>query len=646
MPALDWSDFLVVNSGSYVVLARKWRPAQFSDIVGQHHIVRTLMNAIRSQRIHQAYLFTGSRGIGKTSIARIFAKAIRCEYSTWAQGELGSGESQSAAATTAVEWLRSCGECASCKEIAAGTSVDVIEIDGASNNGVEAVREIRENAKYMPASGARKIYIIDEVHMLTTAAFNALLKTLEEPPPHVIFIFATTEPHKIPATILSRCQRFDYKRATPAQLHGLLARVTQAEKIQAEPAALGLIARAAEGSLRDSMSLLDQVIAFSGENITVQSVRDSIGLIEGQTLLGILNGVFARKPLDALALIEQAYQRGHDLRVLTRGLIEYLHGTVLARVGASQASSQELSSVSEEEWKELVAISELRPLEEIEMIFQVLHHGLEWIARSPQPKIVLDVLIVKCATAEALVYLDQANDANHTQTNAARPSTPATPATPDTRSAPVSEAAPPAVATTAANLNSRPATAPARPAINTQSAAVAVAPAPVPAPTTEPRATPPIIETPAIAPTSAGPRSWEGFIAHVRKSRPLLASMLEHAHCENIATESAAQDSLLTISYPLKDSYYKEQLGSRVYNEQLLLLSKEYFGQPMRIQTELRDGGESLAARKAREQKDRETTARTAALNHPTIVEAKSLFGGDLGPIELSEQHLNEGPHA
>ena len=216
---------------NYVVLARKWRPAQFSDIVGQHHIVRTLMNAIRAKRVSQAYLFTGSRGIGKTSIARIFAKAIRCE--TPPVSAAGCPEREG------IEWLTSCDRCASCREIATGTSVDVIEIDGASNNGVEAVREIRENAKYMPANGARKIYIIDEVHMLTTAAFNALLKTLEEPPAHVIFIFATTEPHKIPATILSRCQRFDYKRVTLAQIQTRLLEVTQAEGIQAEPARPG-----------------------------------------------------------------------------------------------------------------------------------------------------------------------------------------------------------------------------------------------------------------------------------------------------------------------------------------------------------------------------------------------------------------------
>src|SRR5579872_898039 len=186
------------------------------------------MNAIKANRIHQAYLFTGSRGIGKTSIARIFAKVLRCE---------SAKEVEHAGA----QWLNSCDGCASCREIAASTSVDVIEIDGASNNGVDAVREIRENAKYMPSTGSRKIYIIDEVHMLTTAAFNALLKTLEEPPAHVIFIFATTEPHKIPATILSRCQRFDLKRVTMAQIQSRLSEVTQKEGIHAEAGALALL---------------------------------------------------------------------------------------------------------------------------------------------------------------------------------------------------------------------------------------------------------------------------------------------------------------------------------------------------------------------------------------------------------------------
>jgi len=575
--------FWVVNS--YVVLARKWRPAQFADIVGQGHIVRTLMNAIQAKRIHQAYLFTGSRGIGKTSIARIFAKVIRCEHTRSeaappASTPLSTDEQQQG------NWLRSCDDCASCKEITAGNSVDVIEIDGASNNGVDAVREIRENAKFLPATGGRKIYIIDEVHMLSTAAFNALLKTLEEPPPHVIFVFATTEPHKIPATILSRCQRFDYRRVTLTQIQNRLIQVTTAEGIQTEPGALALIARAAEGSMRDALSLLDQVIAFSGDRISVQSVRDSIGLIEGQTVLGILAGVFGRKPLDALALVDQAYQRGHDFRVLTRTLIEFLHGAVLAKVGASNSAMLQLS---EDESKELRAIAELRPLEEIELIFQVLHHGLEWIARSPQPKVILDILLVKCATADALVYAEEL---------------PAQPVQPG------------------ATGSGFPGTK-----------AIAAQPQPIPA-------TPAPIVTAPIKTTSE--KSWPGFIEHTRKTRPLLASMLEHGSCEDLDPGQLEKSGELTICYPAQSSHYRDQLQSRVYQEQLQSFSKEYFGRAIRIQIELKDGGESLASKRERERLAREHSAKEAVHNHPIIREAKSLFGGELGPIELSDSDSSD----
>jgi DNA polymerase-3 subunit gamma/tau len=572
------------------------------------------MNAIRAQRIHQAYLFTGSRGIGKTSIARIFAKVIRCEQTQMVTDARG-------------EWLKSCDQCASCKEITAGTSIDVIEIDGASNNGVEAVREIRENAKYLPATGSRKIYIIDEVHMLTTAAFNALLKTLEEPPAHVIFIFATTEPHKIPATILSRVQRFDYRRVTLAQIQQRLTEVTQAEGVAAEPAALALIARAAEGSMRDSLSLLDQVIAFSGNQITVSSVRDSIGLVEGQTLLGILDGIFKRKPLDALSLVDQAYTRGHDLRVLTRSLIEFLHAAILAKVGAQNSGSLELSN---EEWSELTAIASHRELEEVEMIFQVMHHGLEWIARSPQPKIVLDVLVVKCATAEALMYADAP-----------------TSAPPQTNSPATGGSARPL---TSAGASAAPSASPAAPVVPVApKTSAAYAPQQPSASITAPRASAPqpagaSVAAPATPKAPAGSQpgsmSWEGFIEMVRKTRPLLASILEHGSC--VSLPSAANEQQLQLAYQLKDSYFRDQLQSRVYNEQLLTLTKEYFGKTTRVQLEIREAGESLAEKKRRELEEKQKNARDAARNHPTILEAKALFGGELGPIELSETLLAE----
>jgi DNA polymerase-3 subunit gamma/tau len=585
---------------SYVVLARKWRPARFSDIVGQGHVVRTLSNAIRASRLHQAYLFTGSRGIGKTSIARIFAKAIRCEKSRF-EGD----------------WLISCDECASCREIAAGTSVDVMEIDGASNNGVEAVREIRESAKFMPSYGSRKIYIIDEVHMLTTAAFNALLKTLEEPPAHVIFMFATTEPHKIPATILSRCQRFDFRRVTQAQAQQRLIEISKAEGLKVEAGAFALLARAAEGSMRDALSLLDQVIAFSGGDITVQTVRESIGLIEGQTLLGILQGVFSRKPLEALDKVEQAYQRGHDLRVLGRSLVEFLHAAILAKVGAPNSQTLELS---EEEWKELTTITELRTLEEIELIFQVLHHGLEMIARSPQPKVVLDVLLVKCATADALVYTDAPGGSSRSNEK-----TPAK--TMEVPRAKVSVQAPTTIV--AAPVPSQAAAIASSLILKTGAGTPSVPKAPDP------------VAAPALtaAPIS-GPRTWEGFIEFVRQTRPLLSSILEHGSIANPGSDIGSE---LAIYYRPEESYYHKQLQNRSYVDQLLALTKDYFGKPVRLAVEIKDGGESVADRKERVLKEREEKARAAVHSHPIIQEAKSLFGGELGPIELVEK---EGDHA
>ncbi len=562
------------------------------------------MNATRSERVHQAYLFNGSRGIGKTSIARIFAKVLRCEH----RADKG-------------DWLLSCDACSSCREIAASTSVDVIEIDGASNNGVEAVREIRENAKYLPSHGARKIYIIDEVHMLTTAAFNALLKTLEEPPPHVIFIFATTEPHKIPATILSRCQRFDFKRHTVAQIQPHLIEITKSENIQADPAALAIIAKAAEGSMRDALSLLDQVIAFSGSTVTSQSVRDSIGLVGSQTLLGILRAVFARDALAAIGLANDAYQAGHDLKVLSRGLIEFLHGAILIKAGAERSPSLEFS---EDEWKELQSITDLRPLEEMELIFQALHFGVESIARSPQPKIVLDVLLIKCALAEELVSAGTA----------------------PTGSSGAGSARPAVAAATPVRKASAPAPNPMKvQAIAPSEAATGVATVIVSAPETElppvlvsapTEAAAPIFVAPA-APAVPAPKSWETFIAFIKTTRPLLGTVLEHGCSLAIPGET---DKVLVIGFSPDEAYYRDQLQSRVYMDQLGNLVREYFGAGAYCRFDTSAVGESVAARNGRESAQREQDVRKAAQNHPIILEAKSLFGGELGPIELIEQKL------
>ena len=244
---------------SYLVLARKWRPRRFSELVGQEHVVRALSNALETGKVHHAFLFTGTRGVGKTTIARIFAKSLNCER--------GSG-------------AEPCGECGACVDIDAGRYVDLLEIDAASNTGVDDVRELIDNAQYMPARGRTKVYLIDEVHMLSKSAFNALLKTLEEPPEHVKFLLATTDPQKLPVTVLSRCLQFNLRRLDEAQIGGQITRILAAEGIPAEAGAIALLARAADGSLRDGLSLLDQAIAYTGGQLGEEAVNAMLGTVD------------------------------------------------------------------------------------------------------------------------------------------------------------------------------------------------------------------------------------------------------------------------------------------------------------------------------------------------------------------------------
>ncbi|BET69475.1 hypothetical protein ASA1KI_43930 [Opitutales bacterium ASA1] len=284
-------------SAGYQVIARKWRPRVFDEVVGQEHVVRTLKNAITRNRIAHAYLFVGPRGTGKTTTARIFAKALNCEH----------GPTPSP-----------CGTCAACTAITNGSSMDVIEIDGASNNSVDQIRDLRDDVRYAPTQGKYKVYIIDEVHMLSASAFNALLKTLEEPPPHVKFVFATTEAHKVLATIVSRCQRFDLKPISDELIVGRLAQIAEAEGIRVEPAALRAIARLADGGMRDSQSILDQMIAFCGDSIAESDVLEVYGLISAATLGELAAAIAAADHRRLLALVDDFDANGRDLvRVLT-----------------------------------------------------------------------------------------------------------------------------------------------------------------------------------------------------------------------------------------------------------------------------------------------------------------------------------------
>ncbi|MGB9888922.1 MAG: DNA polymerase III subunit gamma/tau, partial [Anaerolineae bacterium] len=295
-------------------LYRKWRPQTFEEVVGQEHVVRTLRNALLSGRVHHAYLFAGPRGTGKTTTARLLAKAVNCLDPEPAH--------------------RPCNQCAICRAINEGRLMDLIEIDAASNTSVEDVRELRERVGYRPSEARYKVYIIDEVHMLSTAAFNALLKTLEEPPSHAIFVLATTEPHRIPATVLSRCQRLDFRRVPLADMVARLRRVAEQEGIQAEEDALSLIARHATGSMRDAESLLDQLAAYTDRVITVEAVRTALGTGDEGAVLALADALAARDGARGLAVINEAADRGADPRQFARQVTDHLRALMLIRLGA------------------------------------------------------------------------------------------------------------------------------------------------------------------------------------------------------------------------------------------------------------------------------------------------------------------------
>jgi len=298
--SFSYLDVFIVG---YLVLARKYRPQRFEEVVGQEAIAKTLKNAIDQGRVAHAYLFVGQRGVGKTTVARIFAKALNCE-----KGPTGSP----------------CGKCESCVRIAAGDDVDVVEIDGASNRKIDDVRDIRENARYTASHSRFKIYYIDEVHQLTPEAFNALLKTLEEPPPHVKFIFATTEAHKLPATILSRCQRFDFRPIPQPAIEGHLAALAKKEKVEIEDAALSVIARRADGSMRDSQTLLDQLISFSRGKITLQDVHDVVGAVGTETIDALVTALAREDGAAVLDLVDRVLTEGKDVGEFLRGFMEGL----------------------------------------------------------------------------------------------------------------------------------------------------------------------------------------------------------------------------------------------------------------------------------------------------------------------------------
>jgi len=363
---------------SYVVLARKWRPKTFDDLIGQDYITQTLKNAITTGKIAHAFILSGPRGVGKTSTARIVAKALNCINGPTSDP---------------------CSNCSFCKEISEGKSLDVMEIDAASHTGVNDVREIIENIKYLPTSGKNKIYIIDEVHMLSQSAFNALLKTLEEPPAHVLFILATTEVHKIPVTILSRCQRYDFKKVSVDKIREQLASITSKEEIKIQDETLYIIAQEADGSLRDSLSLMDQLIATFGTDIKHEEALSVLGILDRTLVKSSLEGIIKKDPKFCINVLNQAIEKGISPKRFAEDLLRTLRYALLIRT----CGKESITDLSEEDKTSLSELLKDISVETVESLFNLMLEGAENIQRSFYPQMALELILIKLSTLDDIV---------------------------------------------------------------------------------------------------------------------------------------------------------------------------------------------------------------------------------------------------
>ncbi len=368
---------------TYLIYARKYRPRTFEEMVGQKPVVQTLRNAIKNNRVAHAYIFSGMRGVGKTTAARILAKSLNCQHGPTATP---------------------CNKCEFCTSINEDRSVDVLEIDGASNRGIDEVRSLREGVKYRPIHSRYKVIIIDEVHMLTREAFNALLKTLEEPPPHTVFIFATTEFHKVPATIISRCQHFEFKKISQNDIIKHLLDITEKEGITISSFGLNLIAEAADGSLRDAQSLLDKAVAFSGEIVRDEDLKEILGTINREILFAFSSAILDEKPQEIFPLVERVIENGYDLRHFYKELIQHFRNLLLVK---SIKAPQDLLPLNEEDIRDLKNEAEKAADEDLLRHLVALQDGEQELKFSSHPRIYLEVFLVKLCHFKKIIPMKE-----------------------------------------------------------------------------------------------------------------------------------------------------------------------------------------------------------------------------------------------
>lgn len=580
---------------SYLVLARKYRPKTFGDVVGQDHVMRPLSNALKSGRIAHAYLFSGARGVGKTTAARLLAMALSCP--TPVDGE-------------------PCGDCDVCRDIIEGHAVDVFEIDGASNNGVEQIRDLRETIKYLPTKGQYKVYIVDEVHMLTKQAFNALLKTLEEPPSHVVFIFATTEAHKVLPTILSRCQRYDFKRIGVKDIVGRLEYISQTESISISQASLRLLARESEGGLRDALSLFDQVIAFSGLEINDNEVADALGLIDRTLIANLVDALLSGQAGNALDILDRVYDFGYDTKDFASQVLNYFRALVIANVSKHP---EKILDLLDDELTEIREKSANSNLETLNFHFNAWLDVQNRLQRAVQPRLVLEALIVRLAQVEPLrplaelaARLESLLEAFH-ETPTRGGSGNAPPAVPSSGGADYGSGF-----GAAGRRLSEP--EPAAYKSSTQSNMTAANDFKRPEPVEIPAAKParPVEEAPKAPPAYTGPKNWDGFVSVLRNESPLFLTFLEQGRVVQFDSQNV---EIIFGQKGMTDMVDRDKLTELLYG---------FFGTRPKLNIHFEEGVAGAAAETAAAKKAEQEKARAEVMNNPIVREAEKIFSGNI----------------